>query len=200
LNGNKPKNKYFNTLKYTPYLFLTPSVILTICFLGIPLLLSINTAFQFNKLNVPGVYFNGADNFTSVLNDRFFILTLLNTVKWVFFSIVFQFTLGLTLALILNGKFRGKGLYQSFVLLPWAVPGFLVGILWKWLFNGQYGVINDVLMRLGFIGEPVAFLAQTSTSLPSVIVANIWFGTPFFAIMLYSALQSVPGDVYEAGY
>lgn len=201
------ENKVGNSLKkklslsnYNPYLFLLPAGLLIAIFLGIPLILGIVTSFQFNKLNVPGVYFNGIDNYIAVINDKFFGLTLMNSLWWVLFSIIFQFVLGLTLAMLLSrmGKGRGKTVYQSLVLLPWAVPGFLVALIWKWLFNGQYGVINDVLMRSGLIREPIAFLATTQTSLPSVIIANIWYGVPFFAIMILAALQSIPSDVYEA--
>lgn len=184
--------------KRAAWLYLLPSVLLILMFLGIPILLSVVTSFQFNKLNVPGTYFTGFDNYTNVVTERYFAMTLRNTAYWVIYSVTFQFFLGLALALLLNQHFRFKGLYQGLVLLPWAVPGFLTAMVWKWMLNGQYGVVNDLLMRLGLIGEPIPFLAQTSTSLPSVIAANIWYGVPFFAIMLLSALQSIPGDVYEA--
>lgn len=184
--------------RYDCYWFLLPSMLLIVLFLGVPIVVSIYTSFQYYKLNTPTVYFNGLDNYIRVVTDQYFVPTLGNTALWVLWSILFQFLLGLTLAMLLKLKFRGRGLYQALVLLPWAVPGFLTAMIWKWMFNGQYGVINDILLRLHIIAEPVAFLAQRSTALPSVIAANIWYGIPFFAIMILSALQSIPDDVYEA--
>lgn len=182
----------------TSFLYLMPSATLLAVFLGVPIIVTLITSFQFYKLNVPGVYFNGLDNYVAILTDKWFGTILWNSARWVFFSIVFQFLLGLSLAMLLNRKFFGKGLYQALVLLPWAVPGFLAAMVWKWMFNGQYGVINDILMRLKIISEPIAFLSMRSTALPAAIVANIWFGVPFFAIMILSALQAIPADVYEA--
>lgn len=187
-----------SSIGFASFMYLMPSSLLILLLLGAPIVVALVTSFQFNKLNVPGVYFSGVQNYVDVVTDKWFGTILGNTVCWVFFSICFQFLLGLALALLLNQKFFGKGLYQALVLLPWAVPGFLAAMVWKWMFNGQYGVINDILVRMRIIGEPIAFLSMKSTSLPSVIVANIWFGVPFFAIMILSALQSIPADVYEA--
>jgi len=181
-----------------PYRFLLPSAGVLLAFMGIPLAVSIITSFNFYKLNVPGIYFNGIDNYIAVISDKFFSMTMINTFWWVLLSILFQSVLGLTLAMLLNQRYRGKRVYQALVLLPWAVPGFLTALIWKWMFNGQYGVINDILLRLKLVEQPIAFLARTDTSLLSVIAANVWYGIPFFAIMLYSALQTISPDIYEA--
>ena len=192
------KRKLKVDTRKTSVMYLMPSGLLIVLFLGIPIIVTVVTSFLFYKLNVPGIYFTGMDNYVQVTSDKWFGTILWNTVNWVCYSIFFQFLLGLILALLLNKKFFGKGLYQALVLLPWAVPGFLSAMVWKWMFNGQYGAIIDILMRLHIIDAPVAFLSQKATALPAVIVGNIWYGVPFFGIMILSALQSIPGDVYEA--
>ncbi|MGK0467638.1 MAG: multiple sugar transport system permease protein [Clostridium sp.] len=181
-----------------PYLYVLPGIILILIFIGYPIVKGIQTSFMHYKLNDSNIYFNGLDNYKAVFAEKDFFQVLRNSFWWVFGSISFQFFLGLILALILNTKFKLRGLYQALVLAPWAVPGFLIGLIWKWMFNGQYGVINDIFMKLHLIQEPISFLSQTSTSLMSAIVANVWYGIPFFTIMILAALQSIPEDLYEA--
>lgn len=181
-----------------PYLYILPAVLLVVVFIGVPILFGIRTSLYHYKLNDIKIFFNGFQNYRDVFADGVFYTALKNTFWWVIASLVFQAILGVVLALSLNKTFRGRGLYQAIVLAPWAVSGFLIGLIWKWMFNGQYGIINDILMKMHLINEPISFLAQESTALLSTVVANIWYGIPFFAIMTLAALQSIPGDVYEA--
>ena len=94
--------------------------------------------------------------------------------------------------------FKGRGLYSGLVFYPWAISGFAVGLIWAWMFNGQFGIINDLLQRIGILKQSIGFLSETKYSLFSAIIANIWYGVPFFAIMLLAALQSTPLELYEA--
>ncbi|MEG2395067.1 MAG: sugar ABC transporter permease, partial [Ruthenibacterium sp.] len=102
------------------------------------------------------------------------------------------------LALLLNSKFRGRGIARAVSLIPWVTPGVLIGLMWRWIYDGNFGVLNDLLMRIGLIDNPIPFLSQTTTSLPSVIVTIGWQGVPFFALMLMAGLQGIPTDLYEA--
>ena len=113
-------------------------------------------------------------------------------------SLFFQFFIGFALAMMLKKKFPGSEIYRGIVFFPWAVSGFMIGIMWRWMFNGTSGVINDVLIKLGILEQPFGFLAEQSSALYSVIVANVWYGIPFFTIMITAALQGVPGELYEA--
>ena len=125
-------------------------------------------------------------------------MILKNSIIYVVISVAGQFLLGLTLALALKKQFKGRGLYQSIVFLPWAFSGFVVGLIFRWSFNGEYGVVNNLLMKLGIIDNNIAWLGTPGYSLAVVIIAMIWMGIPFFAIMILAALQSIPADVYEA--
>lgn len=185
--------------KREPWLFLLPVLVVLLLLFGYPLINSIVMAFQNYKLTAPNdIYFNGFENFKKLFGDPDGLMILKNSIIYVVISVAGQFLLGLTLALALKKQFKGRGLYQSIVFLPWAFSGFVVGLIFRWSFNGEYGVVNNLLMTLGIIDNNIAWLGTPGYSLAVVIIAMIWMGIPFFAIMILAALQSIPADVYEA--
>lgn len=182
-----------------PYIFILPVFILLVLMFGYPLINSFIMAFENYKLTAPDkIYFNGFANFVKLFADSDIGMIIRNSFVYVIASVAGQFLLGMTLALALRKKFPGRGLYQSIVFLPWAFSAFVIGIMFRWDFNGEYGVVNDLLMRLGVIADPIAWLGTPGLSLTVVILAMIWMGVPFFAIMNLAALQSIPNDMYEA--
>ncbi len=191
---------YSKLNQYEPYFFLSPVLISMFVMIGYPLVRSLIMAFLNYKLTRPGeIYFIGFGNFIKIFSeDPHMPMILFNTVKWVFISVGLQFLLGLTLALALKKPFRGRNIYQSIVFLPWAFSSFAVGIMFRWCFNGEYGVINYILMKAGIISEKISWLGSSELALITVIIAMIWIGVPFFAIMYLAALQSIPLDIYEA--
>lgn len=185
--------------KIAPYLYVMPVLILLLIMYGYPLIKSIIMSLQDYKLTSSGsAPFNDFANFKKMFSDTDFLLLLKNSLIYVIISVVVQFVLRLILALCLKTKFRGRGIYQSIVFLPWAFSSFVVGLMFRWSFNGEYGVVNDILMKMGIIKENVAWLGTPGLSLAVVIIAMIWMGIPFFGIMILAALQSVPDDIYEA--
>ena len=185
--------------KIAPYLYVMHVLILLLMMYGYPLIKSIIMSLQDYKLTSSGsAPFNDFANFKKMFSDTDFLLLLKNSLIYVIISVVAQFVLGLILALCLKTKFRGRGIYQSIVFLPWAFSSFVVGLMFRWSFNGEYGVVNDILMKMGIIKENVAWLGTPGLSLAVVIIAMIWMGIPFFGIMILAALQSVPDDIYEA--
>ncbi|MEV4113536.1 sugar ABC transporter permease [Nonomuraea sp. NPDC049695] len=180
-------------------LCLLPGVVFVSVFTYYPVLRGAVIAFQqYNLFDITSTPFVGLENFRAVLGEDRFWTALRNTGTWVAVSLFFQFFLGFGLALLLRRHFRGRGLYQAWVFFPWAMSGFLIGLLWRWMFNGQFGVINDLLLKTGIIDQRIGFLATPGWAMTSVIVANIWYGVTFFAIMIMAALQSVPKELYEA--
>jgi len=189
--------------RYSLKLFymLIPAFLLLILFTYIPIFRGSVMAFQYyNMFNLTNVHFNGFENFKAIIFDKNFKFwkILLNTAIWVFVSLLFQFTLGFILALLMRKPFKGRGLYSALVFYPWAVSGFAIGLVWSWMFNGQFGIVNDLLRRIGLISQNIGFLSDPKFAMMSVIIANIWYGVPFFAIMLLAALQSIPQELYEA--
>jgi multiple sugar transport system permease protein len=178
---------------------LIPALLLVLAFTYYPFLKGIVMAFQEYKLfDLRNVHFIGLDNFKIAFKDPKFLMAMENSAYWVFFSLIFQFLFGFTLALLLKKPFKGRGIYQGFVFYSWALSGFLIGMIWKWMFNSQIGVINDILLQFGIIHERIGFLSDPNWAMTSVIIANVWYGIAFFAIMLLAALQSVPSELYEA--
>lgn len=156
-------------------------------------------AFQsYSIFDLKNINFIGFQNFKNVLADPSFREAAVNSFYWVFISLFFQLSIGFIVALMLRKTFRGRGIYQAMVFFPWAMSGFLIGLIWRWMYNGQTGVINDLLMKVHLIEQPIPFLADPTWAMVSVIVANIWYGITFFAIMLLAALQSIPEELYEA--
>lgn len=181
-----------------PYLYISAAVILVVGFICLPMIVGIKTSFYHYKLNEIQQYFCGLQNYKDIIHNPIFSKSLINSVLWVVGSLIFQVILGIALAVCLNKYFKGRGIYQAFVLAPWAVSGFLIGLIWKWLLNGQYGLVNDILMKMHIIKSPIVFLSQQGLALKSAIIANVWYGIPFFAIMTLAALQSIPSEMYEA--
>lgn len=180
---------------------MTPAALFLFLFVYFPILRGMVIAFQnYNMFDLTDTGFIGLGNFDAVINDPFISFTqvLINTAVWVGASLLLQFTLGFALALLMRDPFPGRGLYTGLVFYTWALSGFAIGLVWAWLFNGQFGLVNDLLMKTGFVSERIGFLSQPKLAMTAVIVANIWYGIPFFGIMLLAALQSVPKELYES--
>jgi len=179
---------------------LIPAFVLLILFTYIPIVRGGIMAFQYYNMFNLNIRFCGLENFKAIIFDKNFNFwrILSNTAVWVFVSLVFQFVLGFILALLMRKPFKGRGIYSAFVFYPWAVSGFAIGLVWSWMFNGQFGIVNDLLRRIGLIHQNIGFLSDPKFAMMSVIIANIWYGVPFFAIMLLAALQSIPQELYEA--
>ncbi|HOH17299.1 MAG TPA: sugar ABC transporter permease [Rectinema sp.] len=182
-----------------PYLLIMPALLVICAVVFFPVLNAIAMSFQSYDLRRPSqIRFVGFANYIAVLHDGLFWQALLKTVIWVVAGVGFQFIFGFILALLLNRKFWGRGLFRSISLIPWVTPGVLIGLMWRWIYDGNYGVLNDLLMKLGLIDNYIPFLAQQSTAFPAVILTIIWQGIPFFALMLLAGLQGIPDELYDA--
>lgn len=182
-----------------PYLLIAPALIVILAVVFVPAVNAILMSFQSYDLRRPSqIGFIGLENYMEVFQDSLFWSSLVRTALWVIFGVGFQFIFGFILALLLNRKFKGRGIARSISLIPWVTPGVLIGLMWRWIYDGSYGVLNDILLRLHLIQDKIPYLAQESTSFPSVVVTIIWQGIPFFALMLMAGLQGVPNELYEA--
>jgi trehalose/maltose transport system permease protein len=181
------------------WLLLTPSLLL-IAFIALyPLLQTIYQSFTDARL-ASGVepQFVGLRNYQDLVQDIQFRTAIWTTLKFTVVSVFFEFILGLGVALVINSNFKGRGLMRTAMLVPWAIPTVVSAQMWKWMYSDQFGVINDFLLRLHLIKQPVAFIAQPGTSLWAIAAVDIWKTTPFVALLLLAGLQVIPGDVYEA--
>ncbi|WP_159585315.1 carbohydrate ABC transporter permease [Chelativorans xinjiangense] len=184
---------------WEPYLYSAPALILIVTVMLVPLVVGISYAFRdVQILNPFSGGFIGLDHFRALAGDRAFLVALKNTVWWTGASVLLQFAFGLILALLLDKPFTGRGLAQALVFLPWAVPTFLTGLNWAWLFNPVIGPLPHWLHALGILSEPNNILSDPELAMWGPIIANVWWGIPFFAITLLAALQAIPRDLYEA--
>lgn len=182
------------------WLLLTPTLIL-IAFIALyPLAQTVYQSFTDARL-ASGVApkFIGLRNYQDLIKDVAFRTAIWTTVKFTVITVIFEFLLGLGVALVINSNFKGRGLMRTAMLVPWAIPTVVSAQMWKWMYNDIYGPINDFLVRrVHLLETPVAFIAQPSTSLWAVCAVDIWKTTPFVALLLLAGLQVIPDDVYEA--
>jgi multiple sugar transport system permease protein len=182
-----------------PYLYSAPALLLITVTTLIPIVIGISYAFRNVMLLDPtSGGFVGLDNFRDLMRDASFWNALKNTLTWTVSCVAFQFVLGLILALMLNRPFPGRAIIQPIVFLPWAIPTFLIGMNWSWLLNPAIGPVPHWAYALGLMSTPGNILSDPDYALLGPVMACIWWGTPFFAITLLAALQSIPGEIYEA--
>lgn len=141
---------------------------------------------------------SGATRLRGVLVDEDWWNAVWNTVRFAFVSVFFETVLGLLVALVLNAEFKGRGLVRAAILIPWAIPTIVSAKMWGWMLNDQFGIINDMLLRLGIISERIAFTSQPDTAMMAVLVVDIWKTTPFMALLMLAGLQMISRDMYEA--
>jgi multiple sugar transport system permease protein len=181
------------------YLYLVPVAVCLGGTIVFPILKAMQMSLYNHVLIRPREYgFIGLGNYARLLRDDTFWLTLWNSMVWVFGSVSLQFLGGFAAALLLHQSFRGRAIVRTVTLLPWIVPGVVVALVWEWIYQPNYGVLNDALIRLGWLHERVAWLSDPALAMPAVVAANVWRGVPFFAIMLLAGLQAIPDELYEA--
>jgi multiple sugar transport system permease protein len=179
-----------------PWTYLSPALLIIATVLVVPLVIGIS--YSLRKFSAFRSEYVGLGQYRTMLDDEVLHGALFNTLWWTAGSLFFQFFLGLGLALLLNRPFHGRKLVQGLVFLPWAVPTFLTGLTWTWLFNPVIGPLPHVFYAIGLQAEPVTILADPATAMWGPIIANVWFGIPFFAITLLAARKSIPAELYEA--
>lgn len=183
----------------TPYAFLLPALAITAAVILFPVVqtiwMSLHDFILFRPKNVP---FTGLRNFERVLGDEVFWISLKNSLFWVGLVVSLQFLMGFCAALLLNQSFWWRGIARSLIVIPWALPSVIIGLMWSWMYDFHLGVVNDALVRVGLIDGPIAWLARPDTALYSIILALIWQGFPFFTVVILAGLQSIPVELFEA--
>ncbi|MEU6721840.1 sugar ABC transporter permease [Nonomuraea sp. NPDC046802] len=186
--------------RWTQWLFCLPAILFVAVFFGYPIVQNIVMSFQeyttetFYTGEAPWV---GLANYVTTLSSGLFTTTVVNTALFTVGSIVFQFTIGLALALFFKRNFPLSAILRSMLLLPWLLPLIASSAVWKWILDQESGVLNQFL---GLFGIPaVPWLVSPGLALMGVIGVNIWLGIPFNVAILYSGLQAVPKELYEAG-
>jgi multiple sugar transport system permease protein len=183
----------------TAWILLTPALLLLLFVFGYPILrafwLSVFTKNLGTELQA---VFSGFDNYLRMAGDGRFWQSLWATTVFTTASVLSELLLGLGIALVLNQRFFGRGIVRTTAILPWALPTALIGLAWAWIFNDQFGIVNDILLRLGLIKTGINWLGDPTLATIAVILADVWKTTPFISILLLAGLQSISSDLYEA--
>lgn len=182
-----------------PYTLLTPALTATILIIFLPIVqTAIMSLFNYVIWKPKDNRFIGLGNYLQALKDEVFWISLKNTLYWIAGVILLQLLLGFVTAMLLNREFKWRGLARSLILIPWVTPSVITALMWRWMYDGNNGVINDLLVRIGLLNSYFPWLANSTTALPAIMVALMWQGFPFFAIMILAGLQAIPGTLYEA--
>ncbi|MBD1909515.1 MULTISPECIES: sugar ABC transporter permease [unclassified Leptolyngbya] len=181
------------------WLLLLPALLLLIAVFAFPIGRAFWQSFYTQNLGTElQPQFSGLENYGRMMQDGRFWQTLGNTTVFTVVSVLLEFVLGLAIALVLNQAFRGRNIVRTIAILPWALPTALIALAWAWIFNDQYGVVNDLLRRVGLIDQGINWLGNPNLAMMAVIIADVWKTTPFISILLLAGLQSIPDDLYEA--
>lgn len=180
------------------WLFLAPMVIVLALVAGWPLFRTIALSLtDANLADLDARSFVGLENYAFLIEDPDWWRAVRNTAVFTLASVSIETALGLAIALALNAHFRGRGLLRAAVLIPWAIPTVVSAQMWRWMFNDVYGVINEVMLTVGLISEPWAWLADPALSMTAVVAVDVWKTTPFMALLILAGLQMLPQDCYE---
>lgn len=183
----------------TAWLFLAPMLLVLALVAGWPLLRTVWFGLtDANLADLAAARYVGLLNFRYLLTDPSWWNAVWNTVFFTVVSVGLETVLGLAIALCLDVAFRGRGLLRAAVLVPWAIPTVVSAKMWAWMFNDVFGILNEVLLLLGLIDEPVAWIASPDTALWAVIFVDVWKATPFMALLLLAGLQMIPRGTWEA--
>jgi ABC-type sugar transport system permease subunit len=142
--------------------------------------------------------FVGLANYGEILGDPRFWGALGHTAFFAVTSVAVELVLGLLFALAMNQAFRGRAVVRAAVLVPWAIPTVVAALLWRFMFESRAGIANAVLVRVGFIHQPIVWLVHATTAWVPVILADVWKTTPFVALLLLAGLQNIDRTLYEA--
>ncbi len=174
------------------YLFVAPAVLLLLAVLVYPALTTLRLS-----VTLPGGGI-GLRQYGYLLSDPLFWQVMRQTGLFVAASVAAHLLLGLGLALLLAGPVPARSAFRVVALLPWVVPDVVAGIVWKWILNPLYGVLNDLLMAARLASQPVEWLTHPTLASVSLILANVWRGFPFVMVILLAGLQGIPQELYEA--
>ncbi|MGB3329393.1 MAG: sugar ABC transporter permease, partial [Thermomicrobiales bacterium] len=185
------------------WLLVIPSLVVVLAVAIYPLLETFRLSFTNARLaSARTVRWVGFENYQRLLQDDQWWTAMKNTLIFTISSVALETVLGMIIALTIHSQFRGRGLVRTSMLVPWAIPTVVSSLLWNWMLNDRYGVINSILVRLGLMAPDrnFAWTADPSTALGAVIAVDVWKTTPFMALLLLAGLQVIPADVYEASY
>ncbi|WP_370650371.1 carbohydrate ABC transporter permease [Neorhizobium galegae] len=195
----KERRAIWRSERLLPYLLLAPAVVVTVVIVFMPMVQAVLTSFYDLILFRPNASkFVGFGNYIRLFNDPVFWTALWNTIIWIGLTVPLQMGLGLVAALLLNREFPWRGLARALIIIPWALPSVVIALMWRWIYDPNTGVLNDILIYLSIVQSAVPWLADPEVAIYAIIATLTWQGFPFFAVMILAGLQGIPRSQYEA--
>lgn len=181
------------------YLYITPAIAVIAFVMLLPLCYTLFISFFKVDINTGNLTFIGIKNFIALFDGSIFLLALKNTLLWTAGSVILQFLIGFTIANILNiDSIKGKTGIRIALMVPWVLPSVVSALVWQWMYHSDFGIINEILKRIGIINHSISWTSSSDTALLSVIIINAWKMVPFVILMTEAALQNVSNDLKEA--
>ena len=191
------KRKRENGENRFAYIVNAPMIIYLACFLAFPMIWGLYMSFTNKTIGNPAS-FVGLKNYIRLLGDPEYRRSILNTVFFTAISIAVKTVLGMLMALSLNQKFKGRNVARALLMIPWTLPNIVVVYNWRWIFNSTGGIANHILKSLHITNSDIICFGSAGLAMTTIIVANVWRGTPFFGVSILAKLQTIPKDYYEA--
>lgn len=195
---NRMKSQ-FHQIDWLPISLILPAIILFALLLGYPIVRGLYLSFfDVSILDRTGGEFVGLGNYARLLKDSRFWESLWVTLYYTTLSVVFTYLIGLGIALLLNREFRWSGPIQTALIFPWAVPTVVAVLIFKWMLDAQFGIVNHLLINTRLIADPIAWLSRSESAMPAVIAVTVWKQFPVAALILLAGLKSIPASIIEA--
>jgi multiple sugar transport system permease protein len=179
------------------YTSVMPIIIVIFVVIGIPFVNALYLSLT-DKTVGAEAHFIGFDNYREIFSDPIYWKVLKNTFIYFMTDVFFKLIFGMIFALTLNQNFYGRSIVRVLFLVPWAISGLVSALTWKWMYNDTYGIFNQLLLDIGLIDTPIAWLSGSHIALVSVIIVNIWRGIPFFLFSILGGLQTIDRQLYDA--
>jgi multiple sugar transport system permease protein len=184
--------------EWTAYAFITPAFVVFSVFTAFALFFLLYMTFHEWSIIQPQKPFVGLDNYRDLVHDERFRRSVINTFYYTGAQVPLTMAVGLGIALLLNLPLRGRGVMRTMFFLPNITPLVVVAIVWKWLYNGDFGLFNFYLLKLHLIDQPLLWLSDKNLAMPSVVLMQVWNGVGFAMVVYLAGLQAIPEELYEA--
>ena len=187
-----------NSKKYIPYILITPVLLVILLLYAYPILMILIQSFNNVSIVDNNYTFIGLDNFTNFFNDGTFRFTLLLTLKYTVITVTLKLIIGFSMALVLNSETYFNKTLRFLTLIPWTIQQVSVAVIWKWIFDGNYGYLNYILLKLGLIEKNMLWLSDPKLALISASIVDTWLGISFVSMIFLAALNSIDKSLYES--
>lgn len=200
MKGKVYKNSMEKKETRDAWIMMTPAIIVLLVIAVYPILRTFWISLHEMVLTDPssGYPFIGLKNYLKIFTDQRAIVSIIFTLKFTVTTVFFELLIGFGAALIMNKAFKGRGLVRAAILVPWAIPTSVSALMWKFIYNDQYGLFNDVLYKLGVIHSYKAWLSTSSGSFMALVITDVWKTAPYMALLILAGLQMIPDELYES--